>query len=372
MSTTLQSAVSLLSDLIRIPSFSREEQGTAACLTQWALQAGLWVDRCGNNVWSIQQSFNANRPTLVLLSHHDTVKPNAGYTRDPFQPTQEEGKLFGLGSNDAGASLVAQALAFHAFHTRGDLGINLIWLAAAEEEVSGSGGVSAWLANPTIQAWYQESVTHQQTWSAIVGEPTGMQLAIAERGLLVVDGLATGVAGHAARNEGDNAIYHALQDIQSLQALQFPDVSEWLGETRLTVTAIQTDNQQHNVIPDRCSYVVDVRLNEWHPPEEVLARLQANVKGVLSARSFRLRPTFIPPTHPLVKAGAELGMRCVGSPTLSDKALLPFPAVKCGPGDSARSHTADEFVYLEEISAAIDLYIQWIERYQSSLSTDHS
>lgn len=367
MSSSLDNAVTLLSDLIRIPSFSREEQGTAACLTQWALQAGFWVDRCGNNVWSIQQPFNANRPTLVLISHHDTVKPNPGYTRDPFQPMQEEGRLYGLGSNDAGASVVAQAEAFRQLAQRTDLGINLIWLAAAEEEISGAGGVSAWLADPTIQGWFQESLAHQQTWTAIVGEPTRMQLAIAERGLLVLDGLATGVAGHAARNEGDNALYHALRDIQALQAVRFPDVSEWLGETRLSVTVIQTDNQQHNVIPDRCTYVVDVRLNELHPPEAILAQLQENVKGLLTARSFRLRPSFIPPTHPLVKAGAELGMHCFGSPTLSDKALLPFPAVKCGPGDSARSHTANEFILIQEIKEAIDTYIRWVDGYSQSI-----
>lgn len=369
MSTpTLDTAITCLSELIRRPSYSRDEQSTADWLEQWAASQQLHPQRTGNNVWAIQAPFNPNLPTVVMVSHHDTVRPNTGYTRDPFDPALEDGCLYGLGSNDAGASLVVQALSFSKLRSSSTLPCNLFWVAAAEEEISGAGGVSQWLQDEAIQQYLAASRVAGTSWVGIVGEPTGMQLAIAERGLVVLDGYCLGQAGHAAREEGINAIDLALADIQQLKRVVFPEKSKWLPDSRLSVTVMYTENRQHNVVPAECRYVIDLRLNECVEPEVVVQQLQQLVSGTLTPRSFRLRPTYIEPEHPLVQAGTSLGLPLVGSATLSDKALLPFPAVKVGPGDSARSHTADEFIRLAELEEGLNVYEAWLKQYFQTLT----
>jgi len=343
-------AIGLLQELVAIPSFSREESETASHLTSYLFQKGVEVTRVGNNVMALNRHFDPARPTLLLNSHHDTVKPNSLYTRDPFTPAISEGKLYGLGSNDAGGPLVALLQTFLYFHDAEGLHYNLAFAATAEEEISGTGGIQMLLPYlPPIEA-------------AIIGEPTGMQMAIAERGLLVLDGLSTGKAGHAARDEGVNALYLALEDIRRLQAFTFDKTSELLGPVQVRVTAIETSNKAHNVVPADCRFTVDVRVNECYRLEEVAEMLQAQVSSTLTPRSLRIRPSFISPGHPLVQAGLRLGRQTYGSPTTSDKALVPFPALKMGPGDSARSHSADEFIYTEEIREGIALYVQLLNQ----------
>lgn len=336
-------AIELLKQLIATPSFSREEGATADLLAAFFHQKNIPTERKGNNVWARAKHWQHDRPTLLLCSHHDTVRPVAGWQRDPFQPTVEEGKLFGLGSNDAGASLVSLAAVFAHFHEEKKLPWNLIFLGAAEEEVSGNQGVAMVL--PKLG----------NVDFGIVGEPTGMQMAVAEKGLLVVDVTAYGKAGHAARDEGENAIYTALQDIDFLRSYQFEKTSDLLGPVKMTVTQIEAGTQ-HNVVPDTCRFVVDIRTNERYTNEEVFAILQTNLRSELRARSFRLNSSSIPNNHPLVQRGKALGLRSYGSPTLSDAALMPLPTLKIGPGESERSHTADEFVYLREIEEGIDVY----------------
>jgi acetylornithine deacetylase len=289
------------------------------------------------------------KPTILLNSHHDTVQPNKGYTKEPFQPVIEGDKLFGLGSNDAGACLVALMMSFLYFYLNQDMRYNLIFAATAEEEISGANGIQAALTHlPKIDF-------------AIVGEPTLMQMAVAERGLVVMDCVAEGKAGHAAREEGDNAIYKAMKDISWINTFSFEKVSELLGPVKLSVTSISTENKAHNVVPAQCSYVVDARVNELYTLEEVVDIVQRNVQSKVAARSTRLKSSCISLDHPIVKAGLDLGKTFYGSPTTSDKALMPFPALKIGPGDSARSHTADEFVYLDEIRQGIEDYIKLLE-----------
>lgn len=341
-------AIDLLKQLIAIPSFSKEEQGTAHLLQQWFRKENIIVQRAGNNIWVKNRFFQSQKPTLLLNSHHDTVRPAKGYTRDPFIAEIEEGKLYGLGSNDAGASLVTLTAVFLYFYDVPSLPYNLIFAATAEEEISGSNGIAAVL--PLLG----------EVDCAIVGEPTGMQMAVAERGLLVIDAEATGVSGHAARREGINAVYKAMQDIAWIQSYVFEKRSDFLGPVSMQITVIETDNKAHNVVPDNCRYTIDVRLNECYHHEEVLALIREHVQADLKVRSTRLRSTLIPQEHPLVAAGSTTGMKSYGSPTLSDKALMPFPALKLGPGDSARSHTADEYVYLREIEEGIEKYIQLI------------
>ena len=348
--TVKTEAVKLLQQLIAVPSFSRDESGTAEVIHAFLTFAGVVANRVGHNVFAYNLHFDAAKPTLLLNSHHDTVKPAAGYTRDPFQPSIEGDKLFGLGSNDAGGALVALIAVFLSYYDRKELNYNLMLAATAEEEVSGKGGIESIIPHlPPIAA-------------AIVGEPTGMQLAVAERGLMVIDGLSTGTAGHAARNEGVNALYKALDDVARIRALNFPKVSPLLGPVSLNVTVLRTDNQTHNVVPSTCHFVVDVRVNELYTLEEVLELLKASVSSELTPRSMRLRSTSIDDQHPLVLAGSSLGLQCYGSPTTSDKSLMPFPSLKLGPGQSARSHSADEFIYLSEIEAGIDLYIQLLNQ----------
>jgi len=342
-------AIDLLQQLIAVPSFSKEEQDTAQVLQQWFAQEDIPVQRIGNNIVARNVYFDPEKPVLLLNSHHDTVRPAKGYSRDPFMPAIEEGKLFGLGSNDAGGPLVSLIAAFLHFYHRRDLAYNLVLAATAEEEISGADGITQVL--PELG----------KVDCAIVGEPTLMQMAVAERGLLVVDAVVKGISGHAARREGRNAIDEAIKDIAWLHTYAFERSSDLLGPVTMQVTVIGTDNKAHNVVPDSCRFTVDIRLNELYTHAEVLELIRKHIASDITARSMRLRSTMIPADHPLVQAGSKLDMRCYGSPTLSDKALMPFPALKLGPGDSARSHTADEFIYLGEIRAGITQYIALIE-----------
>lgn len=344
-----EKALQLLMQLIAIPSFSKQEQDTAVCLEAFFSGEGLPFERIGNNILVRNRYFDPQKPTLLLNSHHDTVKPNKGYTIDPFHPLIQDAKLYGLGSNDAGGALVALAAAFLYFCDRKELPYNLIYAATAEEEISGHGGIE--LILPALGP-----IT-----AAIVGEPTQMQLAVAERGLMVLDVRVTGKAGHAARNEGENALYKALEEIRWLRTCAFEKVSPLLGPVTLNVTSIETENKQHNVVPAVCTYVVDVRVNEFYTFDELLGFIRQHLSSEVTPRSTRLRSTAIALEHPLVQAGLQLGRSCYGSPTTSDKALMPFPALKMGPGDSARSHTADEFIYLQELEEGVALYIQLLE-----------
>lgn len=343
-------AIELLKSLIATPSYSREEEGTAQILEQYFAEKRITTNRHLNNIWVTNKYYDKNKPTLLLNSHHDTVKPNIQYTNDPFNPFIEDGKLFGLGSNDAGGCLVSLIAAFLYFYEKENLNYNLIFAASAEEEISGINGIEELLKQiPSIDC-------------AIVGEPTQMQMAIAERGLLVVDCNAQGKAGHAARNEGENALYKAIEDINWLRNFSFQKNSPLLGENKMTVTIIETENKAHNVVPASCKFVIDCRINELYTFEEVMDILKTNLKSEIKARSFRLRSTAIALEHPLVKAGMQLERSYYGSPTTSDKALMNFPALKMGPGDSARSHTANEYIYINEIKEGIELYIKLMEQ----------
>jgi acetylornithine deacetylase len=300
-----------------------------------------------NNVWACNKHFDPAKPTLLLNSHHDTVKPNAGYTRDPHQAKIEDGKLYGLGSNDAGGPLVSLLAAFLHFYERADLRYNLIYAATAEEEISGKNGIEAIL--PELG----------EIAVAIVGEPTQMHLAVAEKGLMVLDCISTGRPGHAAREAGANAIYKAMQDIEWFRTFSFPKVSEALGPVRMSVTVIKAGSQ-HNVVPAQCEFTVDVRTTDAYTNEEILEIISDHVQCQVKPRSTRLQPSSISVQHPLVQAGLKLGRKTYGSPTTSDQALLNCPSLKLGPGDSARSHTADEFIYVEEIKEGIELYVKML------------
>ncbi|MEO5684718.1 MAG: M20 family metallo-hydrolase [Chitinophagaceae bacterium] len=345
-----EKAVVLLKQLISTPSFSKEENDTAALITLFLEQNGIPCQRVGNNVYAKNAHYHEGRPTILLNSHHDTVKPNKGYTLNPFEALEKDEKLFGLGSNDAGGCLVSLAAVFLYYYHRKDLKHNLVFAASAEEEISGINGIELvlpYLGN--IQA-------------GIVGEPTKLEMAVAERGLMVIDCIAAGRAGHAARNEGENALYKAISDINWIRNYRFDKVSDLLGESRMTVTIIDTDNKQHNVVPSQCRFVIDVRVNELYKFDEILDALQQHLQSEFRPRTTRMKSTAISLDHPLVKAGISIGRGYYGSPTTSDKALMPFPALKMGPGDSARSHTADEFIYLEEIKDGIETYIKLLEQ----------
>lgn len=342
-------AVDLLKQLISTPSISREEDKTAAIISAFLRSYQVDAKQVANNVYATNRAYNSQKPSILLNSHHDTVKPNMGYTLNPFEPIEKAGKLYGLGSNDAGGCLVSLIATFLYFYERNDLPFNLVLAATAEEEISGINGIELTLPHlGNIDC-------------AIVGEPTLLQMAVAERGLMVLDAVAPGKAGHAARNEGENALYNALDDIQWLRNYSWLKTSPLLGDSRMTVTVMDTDNKQHNVVPSQCNFVIDVRLNELYTFEEVVDLLRRNLKSAVTPRSMRLRSTSIGLDHPLVKAGLDLGLGYYGSPTTSDKALMPFSSLKIGPGDSARSHTADEFIYLHEIKEGIDLYIALLE-----------
>lgn len=344
-------AIALLKQLIAIPSFSKEENGTAEVIEQFLRIKGASPERHGNNVWAFVSPYQAHLPTIWLNSHHDTVKPNTGYTQDPFSPIERDGKLFGLGSNDAGGPLVAMIATFCYFIGK-ELPFNLLLVASAEEEISGPNGMSSLL----------EILPPAEL--VVVGEPTQLRLAIAEKGLLVIDGLVTGKAGHAAREEGINAIYLALADLEKIKNYTFAKESPFLGPTKVSCTVIQAGDQ-HNMVPELCRYVLDVRVNELYTHEEVLEELSTVLEAKLVPRSMRLRSSCLPKGHVLHEVGKSLGLESFGSPTLSDQALIPYSSVKIGPGDSARSHTADEYIYLHEIQDGITRYIEILESYAS-------
>lgn len=348
--TLFDDSLSLLRSMIATPSFSREEEGTAALIGEFMRSVGITPKRAGNNIFAFAEDYDPARPTVLLNSHHDTVRPNAGYTRDPFSPDMEGGLLYGLGSNDAGASVVSLLAAFREFYSRRPLRFNLCMAVTAEEEVSGRGGIESLL--PLLG----------DIDLAIVGEPTGMNPAIAERGLMVVDCICRGRGGHAARCEGDNAIYKALDGIDRIRRHRFDRTSPYLGDTIMTVTVINAGTQ-HNVVPAECRYTVDVRMTERYTHEELLETIGGLCGGEAVARSMRLRPSHISESHPFVRYAVSRGLVPFGSPTLSDQALIPAPSVKIGPGESARSHSADEYVRIEEIREAIETYIDIIGHY---------
>lgn len=336
-------AIDLLKQLIETPSLSREEDKTADILMSFLEGQGVVAHRSGNNIWAKNSYFDIKKPTILLNSHHDTVKPNAGYTKAPYEAIVEDEKLYGLGSNDAGGCLVSLLTTFVNFYHEPKLAYNLVFAGTAEEEVSGKNGVASILKQ-------LEPIDF-----AIVGEPTLMQMAVAEKGLMVLDCIAHGKAGHAARNEGLNAISEAMKDIDWFHNHEFEKVSETLGPIKMSVTQIEAGSQ-HNVVPDQCKYVVDVRSTDAYSNVELLELIKNGVKSEVNARSTRLNPSSIPQDHPIVKAGKNLGLSTYGSPTLSDQALMPYPSLKIGPGDSARSHTADEYIYLKEIEEGIAIY----------------
>lgn len=350
VNTLYEDALSLLKELISIPSFSKEEHNTAGALAKFLAFRRIEHSWAGNNIYAVNAHYDPLKPTLLLNSHHDTVKPNKGYTLDPFTAMEKDGKLFGLGSNDAGGPLVSLLACFLYFHQQKELAYNVAFAATAEEEISGPNGIEHTLKFlPAIDC-------------AIVGEPTKMQMAIAERGLLVLDAISIGKAGHAARNEGENAISLAINDIHWFNSFSFSEVSPLLGPVKMSVTSIETENKAHNVVPAECKFIVDIRVNECYRFEDVLETIGKHVKCQFTPRSLRLKSTMIAFEHPLVQAGLKLGRTTYGSPTTSDKALMPFPALKMGPGDSARSHTADEFIFMDEIKEGIELYIKLVEQ----------
>jgi acetylornithine deacetylase len=338
-------AIELLKKLISKPSFSGEENETALLIMQWFSNHSIQFESSNHNIWVRNKYFDPAKKTILLNSHHDTVKPNSNYSIDPYSAIIEQDKLFGLGSNDAGGALVSLLAAFTYFYQKENLNYNLILVASAEEENSGPNGLNSVLQLlPPIDF-------------AIVGEPTLMQLAIAEKGLLVLDCEAQGTSGHAAHGIGDNAIYNAVDDILWFKSFEFPKISETLGKVKMTVTQINAGNQ-HNVIPGNCSFVVDIRVTDVYTNPEVLDIVENNVKCRVKARSLRLNSSSIPKNHPIVSAGLKWGRTTYGSPTLSDQAVLSCPSLKLGPGDSFRSHTANEFIYLNEIEEGVDLYIK--------------
>jgi len=341
-------AVILLKKLITTASLSKEEEETAEIIQAFLESRGVVTHQYLNNIWAKNKYFDESKPTILLNSHHDTVKPNKAYTLNPFEPIEKDGKLYGLGSNDAGGCLVSLIATFLHFHKQENLKYNIIIAATAEEEISGPNGVEILLPRlPKIDF-------------GIVGEPTMMNMALAEKGLLVLDCIAHGIPGHAAREEGENALYKAVKDIEWFMNYKFDRVSELLGPMKMSVTIINAGSQ-HNVVPSECKFTVDVRVNELYSFEEVLDTIKANVVSDVIPRSCRLRSTSIPVQHTIIQSGIKLGRTYYGSPTTSDKALMSFPTLKMGPGDSARSHTADEFIYVDEIKNGIDLYIQLLD-----------
>ena len=342
-------AVTLLAHLIATPSVSRDERRAADIIQETLNSYGFTPQREANNVWAIGPCQREDRSTLLLNAHIDTVKPVASYTRNPYEPSLEDGTLYGLGSNDCGGGLVSLLQVFRELSASERCPYNLVYLASAEEEVSGKDGISR--ALPLLP--------HVDV--AIVGEPTGMQPAVAEKGLMVVDITAHGKSGHAARNEGVNAIYEALDDLCWIRSHRFDRVSQFLGPTKMQATVINAGTQ-HNVVPDECKIVVDVRTNELYTNEEVFDIISSHCKSECSARSFRLHSSRIDLNHPLVERCVALGLQPFGSPTLSDQALMPFASLKLGPGQSARSHSANEYIKVSEIEHAIGLYLRLLER----------
>lgn len=349
----INESTELLKQLIGAPSPSRQEDKTAALLENYLTGKNILANRLMNNVWAANKFFDATKPTVLLNSHHDTVLPNSGYTRDPYKPAAENGRLFGLGSTDAGASLVSLLAAFLYFYDKPQLPYNIVFAASAEEEVSGINGMEKLMKENVFQR-----ICSNTNSFAIVGEPTQLELAVAEKGLLVLDCTANGKPGHAAREEGENALYKAMDAINWFRNYQFERISAALGPVKMTVTSVQTENKAHNVVPAVCSFVVDVRVTDMYTHEEILNEIKRNIQIEVNPRSTRLRSSSIALTHPVVKAGISLGKKTYGSPTTSDQALIPMPSLKCGPGFSAQSHSANEFIELEQISQAIRFYIQ--------------
>ncbi len=339
-----QEAIALLKALIEIPSFSSEEDQTALLIENWFTQNNIPFKRENNNVWAFNKHFDATKPTLLLNSHHDTVNPNQGYTNDPFQAIEKEGKLFGLGSNDAGGCLVSLLATFVHFYSHENLPYNLVMVASAEEESSGKNGLNSVLKHlPKLDC-------------AIVGEPTLMQLAIAEKGLLVLDVIVKGTASHAAHQNLDNSIYKAIPVIEWFNGYNFEKISEVLGPVKMTVTQINA-GKQHNVVPAECHLVVDIRVNDCYNNQEILETVRANVAADINPRSMHLNASSIPVSHGLVQAGIALGRTTYGSPTLSDQSVLSCKSLKLGPGETLRSHSANEFIFIHEITEGIQLYI---------------
>ncbi len=343
-------AIDLLKNLIQTPSFSEEESGTAKLLEDWFIAHKIPFNRHLNNVWAQNAGFDETKPTLLLNSHHDTVKPNSGYTRDPFEANVQDGKLYGLGSNDAGGCLVSLLATFTWFYEAEDLKYNIIFAGTAEEEINGEHGIACLLPIlPKVDV-------------AIVGEPTLMQLAISEKGLVVIDAFVKGTPSHAAHPNNDNAIYKAARSVQWFENFSLEKVSESLGEVKLTVTQINAGSQ-HNVVPAHVHLVLDVRVNDCYTNAEIEQILKEHAPvDEIKARSLRLNSSSIPEDHDLVKAGVSQGMKTYGSPTLSDQAMLKCPSLKLGPGDSTRSHSANEFIYVKEIEEGIEKYIKLLKK----------
>ena len=349
MKTLTEKAIALLHDLISIQSFSSEEDPTAVRIEQWFTEHDIPSKRQDNNVYAFNAAFDANKPTLLLNSHHDTVRPNSAYTKDPFHPHVEDGKLYGLGSNDAGGALVSLMALFTHYYDHPNPKYNLIIAATAEEESSGPLGLNSLLKTlPPIDV-------------AIVGEPTLMQLAIAEKGLVVFDGKVKGTASHAAHPNADNPLLKLPEVINWLKNFSFEKESEVLGPVKMTLTQLNA-GKQHNVVPAQVDLVIDVRVNDCYSNQEIVALLQKEAPLELTPRSIDLNSSSIPEEHPLVQAGIALGRETYGSPTLSDQAKLSCPSLKLGPGDSTRSHTADEFIYVNEIEEGIALYIALLNK----------
>ena len=343
--TLTQEAILLLKNLIEIPSFSSEEGQTALLIENWFTENNIPFKRENNNIWAFNQHFDTSKQTLLLNSHHDTVKPNQGYTKDPFKAIVEDGKLFGLGSNDAGGCLVSLLATFVHFYSNENLPYNVVMVASAEEESSGKNGLNSVLKHlPKLDC-------------AIIGEPTLMQLAIAEKGLLVLDVIVKGTASHAAHNNPDNPIYNAMPVIEWFKTFQFDKISEVLGPVKMTVTQVNA-GKQHNVVPAECNLVVDIRVNDCYSNQEVLDTVRKHLTAEVTPRSMHLNASSIPITHGLVQAGIALGRSTYGSPTLSDQSVISCQSLKLGPGDSLRSHSADEFIFIHEIEEGIQLYIK--------------
>ncbi|MCX6141429.1 MAG: M20 family metallo-hydrolase [Candidatus Kapabacteria bacterium] len=360
----------LLQRLIATPSFSKDEGATADIIEHLLRDAGAVVERYGNNVvsWHVGARHAVPLhavpvhaiPTILLNSHHDTVKSGAGWSNDPLVPVVSDGKLYGLGSNDAGAALVMMLSAYLHFLARTDLPVNLCFAATAEEEISGENGMSM---------LSRDVFTERPIDVAIIGEPTGMQMAVAEKGLMVLDCVAHGRTGHAARNEGVNALYAALTDVEWFRTHRFERTSPVLGNVKMTVTQIDAGSQ-HNVVPDKCHFVVDVRVTDVYTNAEVLEEIRRHVACEVTPRSMRLAPSSIPLDHPIVRAGIDMGLSTYGSPTMSDQSLLPVgvPSMKIGPGDSARSHTPDEWIGLKELEDGITTFIALLENTMRRMS----
>jgi len=345
----LANATDLLKKIIATPSLSKDEYDVSLVIEAFFHQKNIPTKRQKNNIWAVNQFFDENKPSILLNTHHDTVKPNKAFTMDPFIPVEKDGKIFGLGSNDAGASLVSMIQVFLHFYAEENLSHNLIIALTAEEEISGTDGINMLFPLlPNVEL-------------AIVGEPTQMNLAIAEKGLLVIDGEMTGTASHAAHPNDDNAIVKTLVDLQHILNYKFPKVSSYLGDVKVTLSVLNAGTQ-HNVVPEKCNFTLDVRVTDEYTNHEVFDIIQSEMKSKLTARSFRLNSSRIAENHPIVQAGLDIGRTTYGSPTSSDQAIIPCTSVKIGPGDSKRSHTADEFIYISEIKEGIEIYIKILEK----------